>query len=157
VPEHWRQAGSVADAVLIAPHGPITATNEVTVDLRRQGSATPFGHFELTAGQVLELPPGGARLPSVIRLSHANVLSKTLRLPLAAERQLDQVLAFEMDRETPFGADDVYWNCRVLKRDRERKQLLVRLMLMPRAGLSHLLDHLAAAGIVPQRAEIADG
>jgi len=157
VPEHWRQVGSVSDAVLIAPRGPTTATNEVTVDLRRQGRETPLGIFELRAGQVLELPPACTRLPSIIRLAHVNVLSKTLRLPLAADRQLDQVLTFEMDRETPFGADDVYWSCRILKRDRERKQLLVRLVLMPRAGLTHLLNHLAAAGIVPQRAEIADG
>ena len=37
------------------------------------------------------------------------MLAKTVTLPLAAERELEQVLAFEMDRETPFKAEELYW------------------------------------------------
>jgi hypothetical protein len=35
----------------------------------------------------------------------ADVLSKTMTPPLATERDLAQILAFEMDRETPFNAE----------------------------------------------------
>src|SRR5207245_2528232 len=75
----------------------------------------------------------------------------------AAERQLDQVLAFEMDRETPFSPEDIFWNHRVAQRDRSRGQLAVRLLLVPRASLAALLGALDKVGVLPKRAEIGDG
>jgi general secretion pathway protein L len=92
----------------------------------------------------------------VLRLPEADVLGKTVTLPLAAERELGQVLAFEMDRETPFTAEEVFWTYRILHRDRQRGQLSVRLLFVPRARLSSLLETLGRAGIAPSRAEIAD-
>src|SRR5260370_41048264 len=60
-----------------------------------------------------------------------------------------------MDRETPFGADEIYWTHFVTERDRQRGQLLVQLLLVPRASLAPLLGALADFGITPKRAEIA--
>jgi len=85
------------------------------------------------------------------------VLAKTISLPLAAERELDQALAFEMDRETPFAAEEVYWNHRIEMADRQGGRLLVRLLLLPRERLVGLLAALARTGIVPRRVEIGDG
>src|SRR5207237_10286208 len=63
-------------------------------------------------------------------------------------------LAFEMERETPFRADEIFWNHSVAERDRQRGQLSVRLLLIPRENLSALLGALSHAGILPKRAEI---
>jgi len=62
-----------------------------------------------------------------------------------------------MDRETPFTADEVYWNHRVIQRDRRTKQLTVRLLLVPRARLAGMLTALRRAGIAPHRIEIEGG
>jgi general secretion pathway protein L len=62
-----------------------------------------------------------------------------------------------MDRETPFTVDEVYWSHRIAGRDRQRQQMTVRLLLMPRARLAALLGALAAAGLRPKRAEIVGG
>src|SRR5215467_5699393 len=124
-------------------------------------------------GQLAELLPQGLRRTAltavdamvikaigratVLRLSEQDVLGKTVTLPLAAERELDQVLGFEMDRETPFNAEEIYWNHRIEGADRQNGRLSVRLVLIPKANLAPLLTALDQFGIRPRRAEIADG
>jgi general secretion pathway protein L len=158
IPEPWRRFGSTGgDALVIAPVGPLAGGVEaVAVSLRRNGRETPLGEFGFAAAGLADLPRSGGR-PAVLRLAETDVLCKTVTLPLAAERQLDQVLAFEMDRETPFGPDEIFWNHRVAQRDRSRGQLAVRLLLVPRVTLDALLAALARVGILPKRAEIGDG
>src|SRR5437879_8204713 len=156
VPERWRRSAS-GDALVIAPVGPLAGGIEaVGVSLRRNGRETPLGEFGFAAAGLADLPRSGGR-PAVLRLAETDVLCKTVTLPLAAERQLDQVLAFEMDRETPFGPDEIFWNHRVAQRDRSRGQLAVRLLLVPRVSLDALLGALGRVGILPKRAEIGDG
>jgi general secretion pathway protein L len=158
IPERWRRFGSSGgDALVIAPVGPLAGGVEaVAVSLRRNGRETPLGEFGFAAAGLADLPRSGGR-PTVLRLAETDVLCKTVTLPLAAERQLDQVLAFEMDRETPFGPDEIFWSHRVAQRDRSRGQLAVRLLLVPRVTLDALLGALGRVGILPKRAEIGDG
>jgi len=154
IPEGWRRFSPSGDALVIAPVGPLAnGVETVAASLRRNGKETPLGRFGTSGGGLAGLPrPNGK--PAVLQLSEADVLRKTVTLPLAAERHLDQVLAFEMERETPFRADEIFWNHSVAERDRQRGQLSVRLLLIPRENLSALLGALSHAGILPKRAEI---
>lgn len=158
IPKRWRQLGSASsDALLVAPVRPIEEGVEtVDVSLRRYGRETPIGQFDVAGSELAALARSTDR-PAVLRLAGADILSKTLTLPLATERELGQVLAFEMDRETPFNAEEVFWSHRVIARDRERAQVSVRLLLAPRASLASVLGPLARVGIVPKRAEIGAG
>jgi general secretion pathway protein L len=152
-----RSAFSAADALVITPIGPLgQGVEAIAVDLRRGGKETSLGHFGLGAADFAELPRTPGRT-TVLRLGEADVLGKTVTLPFAAERELDQVLAFEMDRETPFKAEELYWNHRIAGADRQTGRLSVRLLLVPRATLDPLLTSLAQIGIQPRRIEIADG
>jgi general secretion pathway protein L len=72
------------------------------------------------------------------------VLTRTLSLPAAAEENLRRVLAFEMDRQTPFKADQVYFDSRVLGHDASGRNAQVELVLIPRAQLDHELGALPA-------------
>jgi general secretion pathway protein L len=152
-----RSALSAADAWVITPIGPLgQGVEAVAVDLRRNGKETPLGHFGIGATGLAELSrPAGT--VTVLRLGAPDVLTKSVSLPLAAERELDQVLAFEMDRETPFKADDLYWNHRIATFDRQNGRLSVALSLIPKANLDPLLADLAGVGIRPRRVEIAEG
>lgn len=152
-----RPAAAAGDAMVISPLAPLGRGIEtVALGLRRNGREAPLGRFALAAlaRAGLPRPPGGA---CVLRLGGGDVLAKTLSLPLAAQADLAQVLAFEMDRETPFKAEEIYWSHRVEGIEREAGQMAVRLVLVPRASLAPLIGALAAAGIVPRRAEIGDG
>jgi general secretion pathway protein L len=155
----WLRPGSLtaADAMVIAPIGALSCdVDAVAVGLRRNGKETPVGRFDLAAPGLAELSraPGGT---TVLRLSKSEVLAKTMTLPLAAGRELRQVLTFEMDQETPFKPDELYWNHRLVTADQQKDRLSVRLMLVPKASLAPLLGALDRVGIHPGRVEIADG
>lgn len=83
----------------------------------------------------------------VYALPAPRLLSRRLTLPLAAEDNLRQVLSFELDRQTPFKADQVYFDQRVVSRDPAARQIQVDLSLTTRAPLDADLDRLAAAGV----------
>ena len=152
-----RTALTAVDAMVIKPIGPLGRGIEaVSIGLRRNGRETPLGRFGVGATDLAELPRATGRT-TVLRLGEPDVLGKTLTLPLAAERELNQVLGFEMDRETPFKPEEIYWNHRIDGADRQNGRLSVRLVLLPKANLAPLLTALGQFGIRPRRAEIADG
>ena len=76
-----------------------------------------------------------------------------MTLPLAAERDLSRVLLYEMDRLTPFAADELLFSHEVLRRDRAAARITLRLSLAPRAGLDPVIEQLARAGLAPDAIE----
>lgn len=73
-------------------------------------------------------------------------LRRTISLPAAAEDNLRQVLTFEMDRQTPFKAEQVYFDYRVAARAAADRNLQIELTVVPRAQLDAELTALAASG-----------
>jgi len=73
-------------------------------------------------------------------------LRRSISLPAAAEDNLRQVLAFEMDRQTPFKADQVYFDYIVAARSAAERNLQIELTVVPRAQLDAELAVLAASG-----------
>ena len=152
-----RSALSTGDALIVAPIGPLgRGVEAVDVGLRRNGKGNSLGRFALGAIGMADLPRVAGRT-TLLLLGEADVLGKTVTLPLAAERELDQALAFEMDRETPFAPEELYWDYRVTEADRQNGRLQVRLSLVPKNVLDPLLADLAAVGLRPSAVEIADG
>ncbi len=91
----------------------------------------------------------------VLRLPAVQVLERSVTLPLAAERELERVLGYEMERLTPFTAEEVFWGYAVLDRDRARGRIHLRLTMVPRAAVAPLVDLLSAAGGRPGSLESA--
>lgn len=106
--------------------------------------------------QAVENARGQARaMPVLLRLPASAALRRDVGLPLAAEAGLERVLSYEMDRLTPFSADEAFYAYSVTGRDREAQRLTVRLSLVPRAPLRPLLGLLSECGAAPQAIEIA--
>ncbi len=82
-----------------------------------------------------------------LQLSKDHILIRSLTLPLVAEENLREVLAFEMDRQTPFTADQVYYDFVISKRSSASKTLSLQLVVAPRGLVDDALATLAAAGI----------
>ena len=93
----------------------------------------------------IELPVGVKE--TVLLLPADKMLIKSMTLPLAAEENLREVLSFEMDRQTPFAVDQVYFDCIVTSRNTRRKMLSVDLVLAPRTIVDGLLEELANFGL----------
>lgn len=95
----------------------------------------------------------GQKNEIVLVLQPEQVLRKELSLPLAAEENLRQVIAFEMDRLTPFKVEQVYFDCWLARRD---KQLEVSLAVAPRATIDESLRQLAVWGAQVAAVLVAD-
>lgn len=89
----------------------------------------------------------------VLLLEAQDVLRKEVRMPLAAESNLRQVLSFEMDRQTPFRAEDVYFDWLVTGHDKEAGQVRVNLVVVPRSIVDHQCQILAARGLAVSAAD----
>ena len=83
----------------------------------------------------------------ILRLSHHEVLSKTLNLPLAAQANVSQVVHYELDRYSPFQVEKVYFATRIESIDTEAAQLIVQLIFMPRKLLETLYADCKMLGI----------
>ncbi|GAB2669679.1 PilN domain-containing protein [Arenimonas aestuarii] len=83
---------------------------------------------------------GESPAPVWLMLPASAVLRRTLTLPAAAEARLRDVLAHEIDRQTPFSADQVSFEGRVLARDAAGQSLRVELLVLPRARLERELQ-----------------
>jgi len=90
-----------------------------------------------------------------LRLADARVLRRSVDLPLAAEENLRQVMAFEMDRQTPFKPDEVYFDCRVAARDQESQQLRAELTVIPRTVVDEAMARARDWGLAPQVVDVA--
>ncbi|MFQ5937551.1 MAG: PilN domain-containing protein [Acidiferrobacterales bacterium] len=89
-----------------------------------------------------------------VRVPAERALRTTLTLPLAADENLRQVLAFEMDRHTPFRAEQVYYDVTVTGRDPVRRCLRVVLTLLPRTEVDPLLQALSRCGLEPSALDV---
>ena len=88
-------------------------------------------------------------------LTDTQCLVKQIELPLAAAKNLRQVLSFEMDRHTPFKAEQVYFDFRVLRVDNQKNRLAVKLVVAPRLEMDGSLDLLERWGTLANAAYVA--
>ncbi len=124
-----RRRGDQLEGTLSAPQ------SELQMDRRPLDGL--IGHGDERVTQIIVALPG------------SDVMRRRLQLPEAAKANLNQVLAFEMDRQTPFKADQVYFDARVLKRDPQTRQLAVDLAVVPRGIVEQAVARLATLEIAP--------
>ena len=80
-------------------------------------------------------------------LPEAVVLRTQVVMPLAAEANLRQALAYEMDKHTPFQAEEVFYNWRILTRDREAGQIQFELFVTKREPVVSKVETLKKLGL----------
>lgn len=113
--------------------------------------ATKAALRAILQGQQLE------RMRVCLRLPAERALRKMVDLPAAAEENLRQVLAFEMDRLTPFQADAVHYDVRVVDRDNDTRRLRAELMVLPRAIVDPNVATLQLVGLEPEAVALPRG
>ncbi|MGI9510546.1 MAG: PilN domain-containing protein [Geminicoccaceae bacterium] len=94
------------------------------------------------------------RWPLIVRLPGHLGLRKQVDLPLAARHDLAQLLHFELDRLTPFKADDVRFAWRILEIDKEAGRMQVALEMAPKAKIDKLVDVALEGGREVKRVEL---
>ena len=98
---------------------------------------------ELLAG----IEPRGFRV--VLSFDSELAVRRTLHIPRAAETELTAVLAFEIERHTPFRADEVYFTPSVDRGTNGDKSMSVDLVIVPRRIVDPLNLALRRLGFGP--------
>lgn len=84
-------------------------------------------------------------------LPKEEVLRRLVSLPLVTEENLRQTLCFELDRYTPFKADQVYFDYRILARDPVFRKLDVEIWLARKATVDDAVARTAILGLNIER------
>jgi general secretion pathway protein L len=135
---------------------------EISLSRRRGGRLGALGQFAADAtgfDRLSEAIASGGDRPrrTVLSVPPAWLLRKRLVLPLAARRELRKVLSFELQRETPFSADEIWWDYEARSADHSTKTVEVELTVLPRALARPVLGELRSRGIAPTAVEIPGG
>jgi general secretion pathway protein L len=98
------------------------------------------------------LPEGSAQIQHILLLPPSAVLVQNLQLPLAAARDLNTVVGYELDRFTPFDASQLYFVARQDKRSGGFIQ--VTLVAILRERLDAILAECASLGLRPHSVDV---
>jgi general secretion pathway protein L len=125
----------------------------MTARIEKRGRVERLGRIVLDGDGLRTLKHAadgqGRGMETRIEMPAGAMLEKRLVLPQAVERDLDRVLGYEIDRETPFTSDEIYWGCAVEQRDRGHRRITVRLAMVAKIQLSDLATGLARIGLAP--------
>ena len=156
LPDEWRSRVHQSRHIVIQPQA------GWQVELVEEGRRKTL--LDIEADRDKELTRGEASslfnhddyrsLERVYLVPEEGVLKKTLRLPAATEGNLAQALRFEMDRHTPFRAEDVYSDYVVVDRHGSSNEIEVQLVLIPRDELEAQHQQMQAVGLTAHRASI---
>jgi general secretion pathway protein L len=93
---------------------------------------------------------GETRGRARVALGRDDVLVRRVNMPAATEENLTQVLGYEMDRLSPFRADEVYFDHRVVSRDPVAGQLAAELAIARRDLVDARVKQLRDLGVSVQ-------
>lgn len=98
------------------------------------------------------IDPDDRRL--VLVAAGTSVLQRRLLMPLAAAADPRKVVGYELDRQTPFKPDQLYYDVRVSLTPAPAGQVALDLYAAPRAELDPMLERLAAIGVHPDCVDV---
>jgi general secretion pathway protein L len=135
------------DALLVAATGTPDAP-ELDLSWRRRRRETPLGRFRLDEGgrRAAQAAIRQRVRHVILRPDPAAVLERKVVLPLATEHDVPRVVRYEMDRLTPFTAEQVFWSASVERRDRSAGRLELCLSLLPKTLVQPVFTAMEAIG-----------
>ncbi len=134
--------------IIVRPKG-----SQLVLTYTRSGQIEPLaeldrGARELAFQSLYEKDERLTKANIIIRLSGEDAIQKELSLPAAAKENLYQVVSYELDRYTPFKAEQVYFAVKPLGTG-EPGQIRVLLILTTREILDGLYEDIKAIGLSP--------
>ncbi|HLI19285.1 MAG TPA: PilN domain-containing protein [Rhodanobacteraceae bacterium] len=98
------------------------------------------------------IDPDDRRLVLVVAAESA--LYRRLVMPVAAAADPRKVVGYELDRQTPFKPDQLYYDVRVSADPAPAGQVVLDLYAAPRAELDPMLERLGAIGVHPDAVDV---
>jgi general secretion pathway protein L len=135
---------------------------DAKVSLRKRDGMRELGRLAFDRGreprlQLAELLRGVSLrdVETAILVPAATILRRNVNLPLAAAENLRGVLAFEMDRHTPFKANEVAFDYRIVGTDPDAKRINIDLAVVPNDAVERARLVAATLDLTPDRIGVA--
>ena len=106
--------------------------------------------------QILHAAPDFSLSQLLILLPQEQVLRRRIELPIMPERQVLSAVELQVDRLTPFKAENVRLAIKVVARDAVEGKLTADCAITPRAGVDALEQRLSNLGFKAARVDFAD-
>ena len=161
VPQRWRERQQRFKQYLLV-HG---EGDQITVEHYHQGTARPLAtHLvsmhdpigQHTIGEWLAKDPRLGTLPVILRLAANSILVKRLRYPAAVQDDLATVIAFDIDRQTPFSREDVYFDHAKVDLDHLAEHVEIDLLVVPKREVEPIEAMLEGVGLQLSIIDVAD-
>ncbi len=158
LPLRWRQRFRVSDQSILLHR----EDGALVVAAVREKDAIELGRLTLEPPEALPaalnelLDEDSRESRRVLLVSPGVVLRRTLHLPVAALDNLSSVLGFELDRQTPFRADQVHHDSRVLAHPADARQVPVQLALVTRETMARELAAIDGLASTLGAVDVAD-
>ncbi|HEY2034724.1 MAG TPA: PilN domain-containing protein [Rhizomicrobium sp.] len=152
--EFWEGGNSTID-INVLP-------SEIIVAKRAGGRITPLARVvrdslvaQTLARAIPRDPPALSWLsdPVILRLTPDGALERKLRLPLAARRDLPDILRHEVERQSPVGAANIYYDY-LATPDAEGLDVILR--MVRRDDVDNALELCRSAGVDPSSIAFAE-
>jgi len=141
IPDGWRQRLAEKRGLLVVEIGRDASAAHAVIEGRRHElgavGSDDLQRAELAAG-LDGLPHRPTELE--LRLQPGEYLRRDFDLPLAAEDSLREAVELQLDRLTPFAADELVFQCGVRERDPAAKRLGVWLAAAPARRIHQVLE-----------------
>lgn len=151
VPERFAALGGATRVPQLAVEGDevVLVEPKVAESVQTRVSAQDAQRARAAVRAMLEAA-GEGRGRARLVLTHSEALLRRATMPAATEENLSQVLAFEMDRLTPFRADEVYYDHRVVSRDPAAGTIAVVVAVARRELVDAKVALLRSLGVTPE-------
>jgi general secretion pathway protein L len=103
-----------------------------------------------------QLLTGVKRDDAALKLAASDVLRPAVRLPYASERVLRSALKYELEKLSPIPPDEVYFDFRILSRDRAENTAEIELRIIRRDIVDGMIERCRAAGLKIGRVRFGD-
>ncbi len=104
---------------------------------------------ELTSNQISSIVRETNVTQKILAVPKRHVLEKNVSFPMPAEENMREVLSFEMDRLTPFTANQVYYDYNLISRNKQKNKVDLQLVIVPKDRVDGLLQSLDQIGFRP--------
>lgn len=144
-----RQLGTRHRRLLLSLNGGGLQLRALVDDHSDLIGAVPVDDPDLLEQLRARLDENAGNVPRWLLVDSAQTLRPVLTVPASAEPRLREVMAHEIDRQTPFATDQVSFEPRVLSRDAVSRLMRVELVVVPKQQLDASLARLGpmAAGL----------
>jgi len=144
-----------ADAAIISVESDgvaLLSRREGSVSFVTRGRAQSEAGYRQIAEAIAGMDPPPQQL--LLRVPPSMVLRKPVSFPVAARGDLESLIGFEMDRETPFARNEVFWTYVLRRQDSATGRLDVELFIVPRPFVDPIIEAVRRAGLEPSGIEL---